>query len=132
MPDCLMPKPSPWRSGGDLLRHEEVDRRLADGVGHARQGEQEQQHHQRLGHERAREQARRGDQHAAAHRANGAHVVGKPAAPARRERSREEEDRHARGHRLHAHVEVGADLKRQGAHEESRQDARRACRDREG
>ena len=115
----------------DLLGYEQIYRRLADGIGYAGHGEQNQQHSERLRHQRSREQARRGDQDAAAHRTDGAHVVGKPAAPARRDRSRQEEHRDPRGHRLHAHVEVGPDLKRQGAHEEARQDARRACRDRE-
>ena len=130
MPDCLIPKPDTLAVRRDLLRHVQVDRGLRDRVRHARHREQREQHRER-GRERRRAERGGRDEHAAPHRAQRADVVREPPAPAGAERAREEEDRHAGGHRLDAHVEVAADLKRERADEEAGQDGRRACGDRE-
>jgi hypothetical protein len=56
-------------------------------------------------------------------------VIREPPAPRRAERARDEEHRDPRGHRLHARVEVAADLERERAYQETWQDARGAGRD---
>jgi hypothetical protein len=104
---------------------------LGHGVGEPRQEQQRQQRSQRVRQGGGRDQAGRRHEHAGAHRRRGTDALREATARACPERAREKEDRDPGDHRLHAHVEVAADLKRQGPDQKAGKDGGRAGRDRE-
>jgi hypothetical protein len=114
-----------------LVGHEQVDGGLRHGVRQPGQDQERVQHDQRVREQRRSQQAGARLQHASAHGAQRARALRHPAAGPGADRPGEEEDRHAGGHRLDAHVEIAADLKRQRADQEAGQHGRRPGRDRE-
>ena len=129
MPDCLMPKPRPCRSAGISSETNRLIAGWQTAFATPATASRSSSTTSDSAKQRTGEQARRV---ISTHRriARAAPMWSASRRPARAERAREEEHRHARGDRLHAHVEVRPDLERQRADQESRQDACRACGDR--
>ena len=129
--DCLIPKARPWRSIGTWSAMNRLMAGCATALARPATDEAGEERQQRIRREPGRQQADAGDERAAEHRAQRARALREPPARAGADRARQEEDAHAGGHRLDAHVEVAADLQRQCAHEEAGQHGHGPGRDRE-